>query len=299
MHREIPSLTALRAFEAAARHMSVSKAAEELNVTHAAVSQQIRALEGSVGVRLVTRSGRSLALTDAGMRYASGLQEGFRQLLEATHQIKAYDADAPVQITLTPTFAARWLMPRLKRFKQDNPEVTVSLSPETDLVDLEADGFDIGIRYGSGDWPGLVSDRIAGGSLAPVCSPDYLENSPPIREPADLLKHPLLEDDDVEEWEEWLKAAGVPEEALSRASYSMIRNLAYQAALEGHGVYLGALSVLGDDVRSGRLVLPLGPGGETDAGYYLARPAGRPLRQPARLFWDWILAESCRIPELR
>ena len=297
MHREIPSLTALRAFEAAARLQSVNKAATELNVTHAAVSQQIRALEEAVGVQLLTRAGRGLDLTEAGRRYAAELTEAFRHLLEASRQVRRISDTARVRVTLTPNFASRWMLPRLRRFKALHPDVTVSLRPESDIVDLVAEGVDIGIRFGDGDWPKLTSERIVGGTLAPVCSPDYLASAPPIRCAEDLFSHPLLEDHDSDEWAAWFRAAGVADPVIDTADYSMIGNLALQAAVEGHGIYLGVLSMLEDDLQANRLVLPLGRGADSDSGYFLVRPAGMPLRPPAQQVWDWVLAESCGIPE--
>jgi len=297
MHPKLPSLTAIRAFETTARHLSVSQAAAELNVTHAAVSQQIRALEDWLGVKLIKRVGRSIALTESGAMYAAGLLNAFEGILEATRQVKAYNDTGPVNVTTTPTFASRWMVPRLNRFRAEYPDVVVRISPETELVDLAREDVDMGVRYGSGNWPGLLAERIIGGTLAPVCSPAYLAKAPPLEKPSDLLKHNLIDDSGPDEWSEWLRIMGVPDVQLDSRSFFTIKHLGHQAAVEGQGVFMGVVSLMEEDLKAGRLVLPLGPGDEVPLDYYLVTRKDVPLRTPAQQFREWILEEACRPPE--
>lgn len=297
MHSKLPSLTAIRAFEATARHLSVSQAAAELNVTHAAVSQQIRALEDWLGVKLIKRVGRSIALTESGAMYAAALLNAFEGILDATRQVRAFNDAGPVNVTTTPTFASRWMVPRLNRFRALYPDVIVRISPETELVDLAREDVDLGVRYGSGKWPGLTAERIIGGTLAPVCSPAYLAKAPPLEKPVDLMNHQLIDDSDPDEWSEWLRTMGVDDVQLDSRSFFTIKHLGHQAALEGQGVFLGVVSLMEEDIRAGRLVLPLGPGDEVPLDYYLVTRKDVPLRTPARQFWEWILEEACRPPE--
>ncbi len=297
MQTKLPSLTSIRAFEATARHLSVSQAAAELNVTHAAVSQQIRGLEDWLGVKLVKKAGRSLALTESGALYASALQTAFDSLVEATRRVRSFNDSGPVNVTTTPTFASRWLVPRLNRFRAQYPDVVVRISPETELVNLAKEDVDLGVRYGSGNWPGAVSERVIGGTLAPVCSPSYLAGAPPLKKPQDLINHVLIDDSDPDEWSEWLRAVGIEDVHFDSSSFFTIKHLGHQAAIEGQGVFLGVVSLMEEDLKSGRLVLPLGPGDEVPLDYYLVSLEGVPMRPPAQKFHDWLLAEACRAPE--
>lgn len=292
MHRSLPPLTALRAFEAAARHMAVGKAAAELNVTHAAVSQQIRALEHWLGVPLVKRAGRSLALTEAGHAYAAELRAAFEEMVSATRQLQRADARRPVTLTTTPSFASRWLVPRLRRFRQDNPRISIQVAPESRVVDLNQSDFDLAVRYGAGNWDGVEAERLANGALVPVCSPAYLEDAPPLEQPSDLLNHQLLHEDDAAEWAEWLHHEGVDDFDLSDNTMLLVGHLTHQAALQGQGIYLSAISLVEEDIIEGRLVAPLGLFEDQTAAYYLIRRAGVPLREPAQQLHDWILTEA-------
>ncbi len=272
--------------------MAVGKAADELNVTHAAVSQQIRSLENWVGVPLVRRAGRSLALTETGHIYAAELRESFEQMVSATQALKRRDSKRPVKITLTTSFASRWLMPRLHGFRSVHPDISIQFEPETRVVDLLQSDYDFAIRYGAGRWPRLKSTRLANGALIPVCSPLYLKNAPPLEKAEDLLNQQLLHEHEVEEWTQWLRHKKVDDFDLSGKTSLLVGHLAHQAALQGEGIFLSALSLVEDDLREGRLVLPLGLREDRSAGYYLVTREDVALRPIAKILHDWILTQA-------
>ncbi|WP_147300912.1 transcriptional regulator GcvA [Aestuariispira insulae] len=289
--RRLPPLTALRAFEAAARHLNYSRAAEELNVTHAAISQQIRQLEDWFAFRLFRKEGRSMILTDAGQRLQKDYLRGFDILEEATKRALGLEQDRPVQITTTLVFASRWLMPRLGRFNTDHPAIRIKLDSTTALVDYDRENIDIGVRYGAGRWPGLKARMLIPGDRVPMCSPLLLEGRKKPEKPADLFALPFIHDVDQSEWEAWFRQRGIEEADLETGTVHTMSMLAYQAALEGHGLFLGVEEMAKDDLESGRLVMPLGADAVWDGGYFLVLPEGREMRPPVRLFHDWLLRE--------
>ena len=199
----LPSLNALRAFEAAGRHLSFTRAAEELHVTQAAVSHQIKSLEEQLGIRMFRRGPRGLLLTDAGQSYLPDVREAFQRLTFATDRLLEDDARGAITVSVLPSFAARWLVPRLTRFRADHPDVEVRVSADDRLADFDRDDVDEAIRYGRGDYPGLKSDRFLSEELFPVCSPDLLARLP-LDRPEDLGRHTLLHDDMRIDWSVWL-----------------------------------------------------------------------------------------------
>lgn len=293
MRRDMPNLTQLRAFEATARNLSVSKAAGDLNVTHAAVSQQLRALEAWLGFKLFRRAGRSILLTEAGQHYFAAVREAFDAIETETVRLRQADTDRPLHVTTTSAFASRWLVPRLPRFQAAHPEVQLRLNPSTGLVDFTREDVDIGIRYGDGDWPGLTAEPFVGGRLVPLCSPAYLENSPPLRRPQDMANHHLLHDSDYAEWEKWLAAAGATNVDARRGVIFSLTTLGYQAAIDGQGLILGLASLVQDDLEAGRLTIPFEPPPDRrHAAYHIVSRAGQPLRAAAVTFRDWLLEEA-------
>ena len=214
MARRLPPLNAIRAFEAAARHLSFTKAAEELFVTQAAVSHQIKALEAALGLQLFRRFNRRLMLTDAGQAYLPPLREALDGIAAATERLRAVEQTGSLKVSVLPSFAAKWLLPRLSRFRERHPEIDVLVSANNALVDFARDEVDIAIRYGFGRHPELEVKFLMGDRIFPVCSPELLAAGPPLREPADLRHHTLLHDADAlatesESWRVWLEAAGV------------------------------------------------------------------------------------------
>ncbi|NIR31153.1 MAG: transcriptional regulator GcvA [Gammaproteobacteria bacterium] len=255
MKRKLPSFPAIRAFEAAARHHSFTGAADELCVTHSAVSHQIRLLEEFLGVVLFRREARGVSLTAEGATYLTRVSEALDQLAGATHEIRDQRAAGPLYISSTPVFAERWLVPRLNDFNRHYPDIELHVTASRELVDFTDDRADIAIRFGrrlSGDLhvePFLESPRF------PVASPELLEGKPPIRHPSDLCDYVLLHDEDNDEWRQWFACAGAEDVAQSDSGPRFgFCNLALRAALEGQGVALAYGAMVAEDLAAGTLV---------------------------------------------
>jgi LysR family glycine cleavage system transcriptional activator len=297
MARQLPPLNALRAFESAARHLSFTKAADELFVTQAAVSHQIKSLEAHLGIQLFRRLNRRLLLTDAGQAYFPVLRDALDMMSRATLRLRSQDEAGNIKISVLPSFAAKWLLPRLPRFSRSNPSIDVLVSASDQIVDFDQDDFDMAIRYGRGNYPGLRVDPMMGDRIFPVCSPRLLEGLHPLRTADDLRHHTLLHDDmartdeSSNDWRGWLRAAGItcidPERGPAYSHSSMV----IQAAIEGHGVALGRTSLIGDDLAAGRLVCPFGPIIPGPFSYYLVAPAETADQPKICAFRAWIQEE--------
>jgi len=296
--RRLPSLNALRAFEAAARHRSFTKAAQELNVTQAAVSHQIKALEESLGLPLFERLNRALVLTDAGREYLPILSEAFDLIDVATRRLARSHSQGALKISIIPSFAAKWVLPRLPRFRERHPDIDVLLSAKEAMVDFGRDDIDIGLRFGPGRYPGLAVEPLMTDRKFPVCSPKLLHGRHPLREPEDLRFHTLLQDDvDVLNdgititWTKWLQAAGVHSVDGGRGPGFTDSSMVLAAAIAGHGVALARASLAGDDIASDLLVKPFGPELRTVYSYWMVtRPDG--LDSPkVQAFRTWLLEE--------
>jgi LysR family glycine cleavage system transcriptional activator len=293
MSTRLPPLKPLPAFEAAARLLSFTEAAEELHVTQAAVSHQIRQLEDALGVRLFRRLNRGLLLTEEGQVFAGAVRQALGQIAEAADRAKRQDVTGALNVSCLPSFAAAWLVPRLGRFRSKHPEIDVRLSADYELTDFEAEDIDLSIRWGTGGYPGLHEVRLMTEEVFPVCSPRLLEDPErPLREPADLAHHTLLHDDIRTDWRVWLKAAGVsginPEKG-PRYNYS---NLVLQAAMAGEGVALGRTAIAQDALRQGLLVRPFEFAIPSDYAYWIVCPENRKDQPKLRAFADWLLEEA-------
>ncbi len=215
MNGHLPPLSALRAFETAARLKSFSKAAEELNVTPAAISHQIHALEQDLGVQLFHRLNRAVELTVSAKVLLPGLSDAFAGIQASVRRLRAHNDTGTLTVTASPSFAAKWLVVRLHRFQERWPEIDVRISATDNVVDLGAGDFDLAIRYGSGRYPGLHVEPLLKNEVFPACSPRLLEEGPPLRNPDDLKRHALIHDQTVDRdplapsWPMWLKAAGI------------------------------------------------------------------------------------------
>ncbi|MFQ6018797.1 MAG: transcriptional regulator GcvA, partial [Kiloniellaceae bacterium] len=281
MARRLPPLNALRAFEAAARHLSFTKAAEELHVTQAAVSHQIKALEEALGVALFRRFNRRLMLTDAGQLYLPPLTEAFDRMDAATRHLHSRDESGALKVSVLASFAAKWLLPRLPRFRERHPEIDVLVLASDRLVDFRGDDVDMAIRYGPGRYPGLRVDFLMGDTVCPVCSPKLLDGPHPLRAPEDLEHHTLLQDEVARtypDWRVWLQAAGVTGIDPDRGPGYSDSSLVLQAAIEGQGVALGRSSLAGADLEAGRLVKPFGPSLPSKHAYYEVAPEAAAAR---------------------
>lgn len=295
MNRQLPPLNALRAFEAAARHMSFTRAAEELSVTPAAVSQQVRTLENHLGVTLFRRRNRSLLLTDAAQSCLPALRDGFERFHEAVGRMQADSDSGVLTVSVAPSFAAKWLVPRLGRFEDAYPEIDVWISSAMGLVDFSRDDVDLAVRYGGGDYDGLEVERLMSEYVYPVCSPDLLAGDHPLKEPDDLCHHPLLHDDGPEEddscpdWNMWLKAAGVTCVDGARGPRFNQSSLVLEAAAAGRGVALAKSALASADVAEGRLVKPFETSVPIDFAYYLVCPGAKIELPKVAAFRSWLI----------
>jgi LysR family glycine cleavage system transcriptional activator len=290
----LPSLNSLRAFEAAARHGSLSRAAQELHVTHSALSHQIKALETELGMALFRRTGRGLVPTEAGRLLLPALGEAFGRIRAAVEAVRRGPRAGVLTLSVEPSFAARWLVLRLGRFRAAHGQVELRLLPSEDVVDLAREDVDLAIRYGRGDWPDLQADLLFHARVFPVASPDLLAAGPPLREPADLRRHTLLHEDSDLYWREWLVAAGAGAVDASRGPRFATAHLALAAAAAGQGIALADDALAAADLADGRLVRLFRVEIATEHGYWLLIPRHAAGRPELSAFRSWILDEVRR-----
>jgi LysR family transcriptional regulator, glycine cleavage system transcriptional activator len=305
MNNPLPPLSALRAFEAAARHMSFSKAADELHVTPAAVSHQIHALERDLGVRLFHRLSRSIELTASAQVLLPGLSQAFAGIQSSVRRLRAHNDTGTLTVTASPSFAAKWLVLRLHRFQERCAEVDVRISATDEVVDLTKGDFDIAIRYGTGHYPGLEVEMLLTNEVFPACSPQLLTVGPPLRSPDDLRHHALIHDQAVERdplvptWPMWLKAAGVRDvPAAAGLTFNNI-HLALDAAIAGHGVVLAYSTIAAGDLAAGRLVRLFSLALPDQFAYYVVTAPGALERPKVRTFRNWLRQEADQRPETK
>lgn len=295
MTARLPSLNGLRAFEAAARHLSFTLAASELNVTQTAISHQIRRLEEELGIRLFVRQNRALALTAEARDYLPGVRAAFNDLRLATDRLLRKDDDKVLTVSTLASLAAKWLLPRLTDFQEHHPGIDVRITTSTSLVHFQRDNVDAAIRYGRGQWPGLRADWLMADELFPVCSPSLLRGDKPLRCPEDLKSHMLLHTSNAnsDDWRLWLTAAGLPADIARQPgiTFDMIF-MTIQAAIDGIGVAMGRTSYVQDDIAKGRLVVPFKIALPADAGFYLVAPEGRREAPKLAAFREWMIAAT-------
>lgn len=295
MTRRLPPLSMLRSFEAAARHLSFSRAADELSVTHSAVSHQIRGLEEWLGCELFVRSGRAVRLTQAGTRLHGPLTRAFDGMDDAVRAVSRMAQDRALVVSVEPAFAARWLVLRLDRFYQRHPDLRLHLVPTPDMVDLARDDVDVAIRFGRGPWPGLKADKIMGAAAFPVVSPLLIAETP-LNKPDDLQHFTLIHEDSVEDWAAWLKAAGAEDVDPARGPIFDDGHLALEAATMGQGVALADEALAAAALQDGRLIRPFDLMLETSAAYYVVTEPASAARPDVSAFRAWLLEEAQAIP---
>lgn len=287
---DLPPLHALRAFEAVGRLLSFRRAGEELLITQSAVSHHIRALEQSLGVVLFVRKARGVALTAAGERYLDSVSRAFSLVAEGTRAVRA---DAPRQrlrVSLLPSFAANWLLPRLEAFRAANPQIELVLDPTLRRASLESGEADIAIRFGEGDWPGLRCELLATERLMPVMSPALAARNP-LAAPEDIHGHTLLFSQRPTEWEVWARQMGI-ELATDRRLQLTDYNIVLQAAANGQGIAMGRGLLVADYLRRGVLVAPLPePVTSPVLGYWLVLPRKADANAAATAFTEWLRRE--------
>ena len=295
MVRHLPPLNALRAFEAAARHLSFTRAAEELHVTPAAVSHQVKALEDQLGIRLFRRLVRGLVLTDAGRAYLPGLTEGLDALARATDTLRETGLKGLLTVSALPSLATRWLVPRLAGFGRLYPDIDVAVRADHHVVDFTSEDVDCAIRHGRGRYPGLRTDLLMTEEIFPVCSPKLLEGPRPLRRMEDLRHHTLLHDavalphEPWLTWAAWLRAAELTGVNPNRGPSFSDSNMLLQAAVAGQGVALGRTALTIDDLRAGRLVRPLPVSRPADCANYLVAPEATADQPKIAAFRAWLI----------
>lgn len=293
--RRLPPLTSLKAFEAAARHRNFTRAAAELFVTQAAISHQVKQLEEWLGLKLFERRGHALTLTADGKSYLPEVAEALDRLVAATERLTSNLAAGTLRITVLPSFAAKWLMPRLSRFHAAHPEIELDLVSNEESWDFSSKDFDLGIRLGNGRWPGVQADLIADEWLTPMYN-QALDARTPLQKPADLAHHALLHDAPRDNWPRWLELVDAPAVDARKGASFTDASLALQAAIDGHGVLLGRLFLAADDIAAGRLLTPYPQRLKNDYSYWLAYPKASALKPRIAAFRSWLLreAEACR-----
>jgi LysR family transcriptional regulator, glycine cleavage system transcriptional activator len=295
----LPSLNGLRAFEAAARHLSFTQAASELNVTQTAISHQIRRLEEELGIRLFIRKNRALALTPKARDYLPGVRAAFNDLRLATERLMRKDGDNVLTLSTLASLAVKWLLPRLSTFQEAHPKIDVRITTSTSLVDFHNGDVDAAIRYGRGHWQGLRAEWLMADELFPVCSPALLSGKRPLRAPEDLRDHVLLHTgaSNSDDWRLWLTAAGLPTDISKQPGITFDLSLmTVQAAVDGIGVAMGRTSYVQDDIAKGRLVVPFKITLPADAGFYLVSPEAAVDPPKLKAFRDWLLASAKNKP---
>ena len=296
MTRQLPPLNALRAFEAAARHLSFKLAAEELNVTPAAVSHQVKALEDLLGKPLFRRLTRALRLTEAGEAALPALTEGFDRLVEGAQRMRGYRDSDVLTISVSPSFGSMWLVPRLDRFRRRHPDIEVRIDGTDRLVDVAGGEVDVALRYGPGNYRGVQVDFLFDQLNTPVCSPVLLEGENALMRPEDLRHHTLLhivwKDADAS-WRMWLMAAGLHGMDPTRGPHFTQESMAVQAALDGQGVALVGDRLVADHLFAGRLVCPFDRDLKTPLkfSYFLLSANNGARRTRVAAFRDWLLGE--------
>jgi LysR family glycine cleavage system transcriptional activator len=290
----LPPLGALRAFEAAARLESFTRAAEELCVTQTAISHQVRLLEQTLATALFVRLPRRIELTETGKAWASAVGDAFGRLYAANRALRKAPAYArpTLSVTALPSFASRWLVPRLGRFLEEQPHVDLRISPSAELVDLQQSEFDVGIRYGAGKYPSLKVEKLCDDAWVVVCAP-ALKRRAQLKTPRDLARFTLLRDDERHAWRTWLAARGVksvdPEHGPLLTDSSMV----VEAAVQAQGVALVRLSLAADDLAAGRLIMPFPRVEKTPTGrsYYLVTTRVSAPRPELSAFCTWLRRE--------
>lgn len=297
MKKKLPPLKALRAFEASARHLSLSKAADELFVSAGAVSQQVKLLEDFLGQALFERRHRQIVLTDAGKRLIPGVTAAFDQIMLSVDKVIENQTDKPLTISAAPSFAARWLVPRLLGFSKKHPDIDVRIDTSSALSDLVHSDIDVGIRFGSGQYPGLHTDFLSCQEVFPVCAPKLIRQGAPLKQPEDLRHYQLLHYDYAQpvtswpDWHMWMAAAGVDNVDTQRGLRFLEVNLLIDATIQGQGVALAGSISVESALETGELIRPFEMSIPLDFAYYFVAHESK-IDQPAiAAFRQWLLDE--------
>jgi LysR family transcriptional regulator, glycine cleavage system transcriptional activator len=291
MLRHLPPLNALKAFEAAARNESFTRAAEELRVTQGAVSQQVKTLEATLGVKLFIRQRQRLMMTEAGREYLAVVRDALDRIAVGTERVVQRQNSGVLTVSTSPDFASKWLVHRLSRFAEAHPEINLRVSATTHYVDFAREDVDIAVRHGDGNWPGLAIEKLCAEQLFPVCSPRLVSGRNRITRASDLLKFPLLRLDDWKNWKRWFEAAGVSAPVthgpvLNRAS------MLIDAAADGQGIALARTTLAAWDLINGRLIRPVNVSLALPNTYWIVSPKATASLPKIATCRDWLLAEA-------
>jgi len=289
MPRRLPPLNSLKSFEAAGRLLSFTRAANELSVTQAAVSHQIKVIEDFLGLSLFIRYPRKLALTEQGRLLLPEVIEAFDKVSNAIGAISQESSSKMISVRLAPSFAAKWLSPRLKYFWLQHPEIDLCLYHAHPAVEFDREQIDIAVTYGKGDWPGVVADPILSLDFYPVCTPAFMSNDRPLSNIDNLRYYSLLHDANYECWADWLKLAGLQEINANKGTIIDDTNVLIQAAVDGQGVALGSSTFVQDLLDSGRLIKPFDITLVNEFAYYVVCPEAHLKNPSVQAFKDWLL----------
>ena len=292
MPQRLPPLNSLKSFEAAGRHLSFTRAAAELSVTQAAVSHQVKALEEYLGVPLFVRLPRKLMLTGAGETLLPVISSSLDKISCTVTAIRQETGTVRLSVRLTPSFAAKWLSPRLSDFRRAHTELDLRLYHSNEAVDFRREDIDLAVTYGTGDWPDIVADRLLSIDFFPVCSPTYLKQDRPLTEPSNLRYYTLLHDASYDNWTDWLRLAGLDDINPRRGPILDDTNVLIQAAIDGQGIALGSTVFVEDHLDAEQLLRPFDLVLNTEFAYYLVCPEAHLKRSAVVAFRNWILDQA-------
>jgi LysR family transcriptional regulator, glycine cleavage system transcriptional activator len=292
MPRRLPALNALRAFEAAARHESFTRAAEELCVTQGAVSHQVKALEQELGIKLFNRERQRLVITGSGREYFAVVRDALDRITLGTERLMRHQSSGALTISTSPDFAAKWLVHRLGRFAEAHPDIDLRVSATMHHVDFAREEVDLAVRHGDGHWPGLHVERLCAEQLFPVCSPKLMAGRQRLSSPADVLKFPILHLEGSKEWSRWLDSAGVAGADHSRGPVLNRASMLIDAAVDGQGIALARTTLAARDLLDGRLVRPFEQSLRLANSYWIVCPRATAMLPKIQKARDWLLGEA-------
>jgi len=292
--RWLPSLNAMRAFEAAARHLSFTRAADELSVSQGAISHHVKTLEDQLETKLFDRRPGGLELTEAGQAYLPALRDAFDRLAQATAELRRRRGSNVLTVSVSPNFAARWLVHRLGDFAAAHPDIDLRISASMEHIDFAMGDLDVAVRHGDGKWPGLHVTRLISEEVFPVLSPALLERGGPLNKPDDLRHYTLLHDLSSRGWKEWLDMAGATHVRADRGPFFNMTSMALDAAVTGQGVALARRALATQDLLAGRLIRPFALSLTSERGYFIVCPQATADSPKIVRFRDWLLAENAR-----
>ena len=293
MRQRLPPLNALKAFEAAARHGSFTRAAEELFVTQGAVSHQVKALETELGIKLFNRERQRLVITEAGRNYLAVVRDAFDRIALGTERLLQQQSAGTLTVSTSPDFAAKWLVHRLGHFAESHPEIDLRVSATLHHVDFAREEVDLAVRHGDGNWPGLDTTRLSSEQLFAVCSPKLAADRR-LRKPANILKCPLIHMDDRKDWSRWLEAAGVAGADVTHGPVMNRASMVIDAAINGQGIALARTTLAAWDLLNGRLVRPFPEALRLSKSYWIICPTATAALPKIATFRDWLLAEAAQ-----